>query len=297
MENILKLEKSKKVSITKIKIKEHHKAFLILIPFITLIIMFLLSPFLSTFISSFLNEYNEFSLENYEYIFKSRFIKQSIFNSLELSIVSTLLGLLISLQGAYSLNKLKNSSKKSVLLLINMLSNFSGIPLAFAFIILLGSNGVMTILLKNIGLIETFDVYSRAGLMLMYTYFQLPLGLLLLYPLFDRIDPQWQEIVNILGGGTFTFWKRVGIPVMLKEILGTMLIMFANAMGAYACTLALTNGAYNVMTIRITSYIAGEVSYEPGIASAMSIVLGGILLFVVVINEILLKKKRGKYER
>ncbi|MEG0136161.1 ABC transporter permease [Cetobacterium sp.] len=297
MENILKLEKSKKVSITKIKIKEHHKAFLILIPFITLIIMFLLSPFLSTFISSFLNEYNEFSLENYEYIFKSRFIKQSIFNSLELSIVSTLLGLLISLQGAYSLNKLKNSSKKSVLLLINMLSNFSGIPLAFAFIILLGSNGVMTILLKNIGLIETFDVYSRAGLMLMYTYFQLPLGLLLLYPLFDRIDPQWQEMVNILGGGTFTFWKRVGIPVMLKEILGTMLIMFANAMGAYACTLALTNGAYNVMTIRITSYIAGEVSYEPGIASAMSIVLGGILLFVVVINEILLKKKRGKYER
>ncbi|MEG0301299.1 ABC transporter permease [Cetobacterium sp.] len=297
MENILKLEKSKKVSITKIKIKEHHKAFLILIPFITLIIMFLLSPFLSTFISSFLNEYNEFSLENYEYIFKSRFIKQSIFNSLELSIVSTLLGLLISLQGAYSLNKLKNSSKKSVLLLINMLSNFSGIPLAFAFIILLGSNGVMTILLKNIGLIETFDVYSRAGLMLMYTYFQLPLGLLLLYPLFDRIDPQWQEMVNILGGGTFTFWKRVGIPVMLKEILGTMLIMFANAMGAYACTLALTNGAYNVMTIRITSYIAGEVSYEPGIASAMSIVLGGILLFVVVINEILLKKKRGKYEK
>ncbi|WP_221892279.1 ABC transporter permease subunit [Cetobacterium sp. 8H] len=231
MENILKLEKSKKVSITKIKIKEHHKAFLILIPFITLIIMFLLSPFLSTFISSFLNEYNEFSLENYEYIFKSRFIKQSIFNSLELSIVSTLLGLLISLQGAYSLNKLKNSSKKSVLLLINMLSNFSGIPLAFAFIILLGSNGVMTILLKNVGLIETFDVYSRAGLMLMYTYFQLPLGLLLLYPLFDRIDPQWQEIVNILGGGTFIFWKRVGIPVMLKEILGTMLIMFANAMG------------------------------------------------------------------
>ncbi|WP_221892278.1 hypothetical protein [Cetobacterium sp. 8H] len=51
------------------------------------------------------------------------------------------------------------------------------------------------------------------------------------------------------------------------------------------------------MTIRITSYIAGEVSYEPGIASAMSIVLGGILLFVVVINEILLKKKRGKYEK
>ena len=51
------------------------------------------------------------------------------------------------------------------------------------------------------------------------------------------------------------------------------------------------------MTIRITSYIAGEVAYEPGIASAMSILLGGILIFVVIINEVMLKKKRGKYEK
>lgn len=297
LENILKLGKSKKISVSKRGLKEHEKGFLILIPFIILIGMFLITPFISVFIGSFLNEFNEITLENYEYILKSKFIKQSIFNSIELAVVSTFIGLLISLQGAYSLNRLKNSSKKNILLFINMLSNFSGIPLAFAFIILLGSNGVMTILLKNIGLIDGFDVYSKTGLMLMYIYFQLPLGLLLLYPVFDRVDPQWQEMVNMMGGNTFTFWKRVGIPIMLKEILGTMLIMFANAMGAYACTLALTNGTYNVMTIRITSYIAGEVAYEPGIASAMSILLGGILIFVVIINEVMLKKKRGKYEK
>lgn len=273
------------------------KVFFLLIPFIVLMTMFLISPFISVFIGSFLNEFNEISLENYRYVFQSKFIKQSITNSLELAVISTFAGILISLQGAYSLNRLKKESKKNILLLINMLSNFSGIPLAFAFIILLGSNGVMTILLKNMGLIDGFDVYSKTGLILMYIYFQLPLGLLLLYPVFDRLDPQWQEMVNILGGGTFTFWKRVGIPVMLKEILGTVLIMFANAMGAYACTLALTNGAYNVMTIRITSYIAGEVTYEPGIASAMSILLGGILIFVVITNELLLKRKRGRYER
>lgn len=297
MENILKLEGTKKICLLKKELKEHEKGFFLLIPFIVLMAMFLISPFISVFIGSFLNEFNEISLENYRYVFQSKFIKQSITNSLELAVISTFAGILISLQGAYSLNRLKKESKKNILLLINMLSNFSGIPLAFAFIILLGSNGVMTILLKNMGLIDGFDVYSKTGLILMYIYFQLPLGLLLLYPVFDRLDPQWQEMVNILGGGTFTFWKRVGIPVMLKEILGTVLIMFANAMGAYACTLALTNGAYNVMTIRITSYIAGEVTYEPGIASAMSILLGGILIFVVITNELLLKRKRGRYER
>ncbi|MGL5545362.1 ABC transporter permease [Cetobacterium sp.] len=296
MENILKLEKSKDVALNTIKLKDEHKAALILIPFLIFMFMFLIAPFITTFLGSFLNEYGELTIENYSYVFQSRFIKQSIFNSIELSIISTFFGLLISLQGAYSLNRLKNSSRKTILLIINMLSNFSGIPLAFAFIILLGSNGVMTIFLKNIGLLDSFDVYSKVGLLFMYTYFQLPLGLLLLYPVFDRIDPQWKEMVNILGGGTFVFWRRVGVPMMLKEILGTSLIMFANAMGAYASTLALTNGTYNVMTIRITSYIAGEVAYEPGIAGAMSILLGGILLFVVLTNQLLLKKKRGRYE-
>ncbi|MGL6168421.1 MAG: ABC transporter permease [Fusobacteriaceae bacterium] len=297
MENILEIKKTNSINIRRIKLKEYQKGFLVTIPFVILIIMFLISPFISTFNGSFLNEYNEFTLENYEYIFQSRFIKQSITNSLELSIISTIIGLLISLQGAYSINKIKNSSKKSVILLVNMLSNFSGIPLAFSFIILLGNNGVMTILLKNLGLIEGFDVYSKMGLILMYIYFQLPLGLLLLYPVFDRINPDWQEMVNILGGGTFVFWKRIGIPLMSKDILGTALIMFANAMGAYACTMALTNGTFNVMTIRITSYIAGEVSYEPGIASALSIILGSILIFVVITNEFLLKKKRGRNEK
>ena len=76
MENILKLEKSQKISIAKRGLKEHEKGFMILIPFIILIGMFLISPFVSVFIGSFLNEFNEVTLENYEYILKSKFIKQ-----------------------------------------------------------------------------------------------------------------------------------------------------------------------------------------------------------------------------
>lgn len=64
----------------------------------------------------------------------------------------------------------------------NMTSNFAGVPLAFAFIILLGFNGALTLLLKQVGLLEDFSIYSKSGLILVYTYFQIPLGVLLLYP-------------------------------------------------------------------------------------------------------------------
>lgn len=63
----------------------------------------------------------------------------------------------------------------------NMTSNFSGVPLAFAFIIILGFNGAITLLLKDLGLIEKFNVYGIEGLFLIYTYFQIPLGILLLF--------------------------------------------------------------------------------------------------------------------
>ena len=96
---------------------------------------------------------------------------QSIVNSLELSFYSTVIGLLIAFQGAYSISKLNENIRKKVLLISNMTSNFSGLPLAFAFIVLLGTSGVVTILLRKVGFIEVFDIYSKGGLILIYSYF------------------------------------------------------------------------------------------------------------------------------
>ena len=268
--------------------REKKIAAMMLVPFFTLIVMFQILPFLNVVMGSLLNSSKEFTLDNYTYIFQSKFLKQAFKNSLELSIYSTIFGLIIAFQGAYSLNRLK----KIVILLINMISNFNGIPLAFSFIILLGLNGVLTLILKKIGILYGFNLFSKEGLLIIYTYFQISLGILLLYPSFSKLNNDWEEMAGILGANKFTYWKRVAIPILIPEITGTALILFANAMGAYACTLALTSGNYNILTIRITSYIAGETSYEPGIASALAVILAILLIFTTIINEIFIK--RGK---
>lgn len=272
--------------------REKKIAAMMLVPFFTLIVMFQILPFLNVVMGSLLNSSKEFTLDNYTYIFQSKFLKQAFKNSLELSIYSTIFGLIIAFQGAYSLNRLKNTSRKIVILLINMISNFYGIPLAFSFIILLGLNGVLTLILKKIGILYGFNLFSKEGLLIIYTYFQISLGILLLYPSFSKLNNDWEEMAGILGANKFTYWKRVAIPILIPEITGTALILFANAMGAYACTLALTSGNYNILTIRITSYIAGETSYEPGIASALAVILAILLIFTTIINEIFIK--RGK---
>lgn len=274
----------------KFNLKEKNIALLLLIPFFLIMIMFQLLPFLSVFEGSFKTTGGEFTLNNYILIFKSKFLRQAITNSIELSLYSTIFGIIIAFQGAYSLSKIRNSSKKIIVLLINMISNFNGIPLAFSFIILFGLNGMMTIILREIGVIGEFNLFSKEGLILMYTYFQIPLGILLLYPSFEKLKVEYEEISYILGASKFSYWKRIGIPILIPEISGTILILFANAMGAYASTLALTSGNYNVMTIRITSYIAGETSYEPGLASALAIILAVFLVILTITNEIFIKR-------
>ena len=79
-----------------------------------------------------------------------------------------------------------------LLAFVTMTSNFSGVPLAFAFIIVLGINGAVTLLLKSWGLIDGFNLYSGSGLILIYTYFQIP-ALLLLYPAFDALQDEWPQ--------------------------------------------------------------------------------------------------------
>ena len=278
-----------------LKNKEKRGALLLLLPFFFIMLMFQLLPFLNVIAVSFYTVGGEFTLNNYAVVFRSKFLTQAIKNSVELSLYSTVFGIIIAFQGAYSLNRLKNSSKKIIILLINMISNFNGIPLAFSFVILFGLNGVLTIILRQLGLLGNFNLFSKSGLILMYTYFQIPLGILLLYPSFGKLQKEWEEMAYILGAGKIIFWRRIGIPMLIPEITGTMLILFANAMGAYACTLALTSGNYNVMTIRITSYLAGETSYEPGLASALAVVLAVFLITATAINEIFIKRGK-KYE-
>ena len=117
-----------------------------------------------------------------------------------------------------------------LLAFVTMTGNFSGVPLAFAFIIILGINGAVTLLLKSWGLIDGFNLYSGSGLILIYTYFQIPLALLLLYPAFDALQDEWPQAAALAGASKGSMWAR-GAAGADACLLGTLIILFANAVG------------------------------------------------------------------
>ena len=102
-------------------------------------------------------------------------------------------------------------------------ANMGGVVLAFMFISLIGRQGLATKMMKWAGwdlYSGTFDLYKVPGLVTVYTYFQIPLMFLVTLPAIDGLKESWREASSNLGGTAWTYWRRVGLPVLTPSLLG-----------------------------------------------------------------------------
>ncbi|MDW7748095.1 ABC transporter permease [Halomonas sp.] len=271
-------------------------AWLWLMPFALVFVAFQMAPLGWIAVSAFQVE-GRWGLGHFQEIATSPFFRQAIWRSLEISLVSSLLGLIIAVLACHSLTRTNGPLRRWMIAFTNMTSNFAGVPLAFAFIILMGANGVLTLALQRVGLIDDFSLYSRTGLIVIYTWFQIPLGMLLLFPAFAGLRADWRDAASLLGAGRVAYWCHIGLPVLRPALAGTFTILIANAMGAYATVYALVNTSYNLMTIRIANLVSGDLFLQPNLASALALILVGLLAMVTLIQQWLLRRSHHVAER
>ncbi|CAH2214579.1 ABC transporter permease [Tepidibacter aestuarii] len=265
------------------------------LPFVLLTGLFLLIPSFTMIVDSFKSNLGGmFTLENYKTVLTNTFYLVAIKNSINISLISSLFGLAVALVCAYSISNFGEKGQNRIITILNMTSNFSGVPLALGNILLLGNSGIFILLLKKMGIntFTNFTLYSWTGLIITYVYFQIPLAVMLLYPSFLGIKKEWRESAMLLGANSLQFWAKIGIPVLLPGIVGTLSILFANAMGAYATAYALVGSNYNLLTIRIGSLVTGDVMPKPELAATLAVILGITTITTMIINE-----KMSKYIR
>lgn len=265
---------------------------LTLVPLVLLAAFFIFLPLLSMIKDSFtMPEVGGFTLDNYRQILTDRIYLVATKNSLYLSIVSAVIGLIISFFIAYSVNEIGNKGQNRILSVLNMVSNFAGLPLYFAFVVILGNTGVFVLALKAIGinLSKVFRLYSIDGLMLLFVYFQIPLGSLMLVPAFQAIKQEWKEAAEILEAPPVKFWTRIGIPVLLPSLLDTFGLLFANAITAYATVILLVTTSIPLLPVKITTMFTGEMTPQREMGSALAIWMIFLMLFVIVVCNLLKK--------
>ncbi|EXX84963.1 ABC transporter permease [Paenibacillus darwinianus] len=261
---------------------------LVLIPLVLWIGAFELLPIIRMIFMSFQDDAGQgFTLGQYVESFASPLYRQSIVNSIKISFFSSGVAMLIAIICAYSITRFTTKLRDRMLMISNMITNFVGVPLAFAYMILLGGNGAFMVMARELGwdLLAGFDLYSGSGLLLTYIYYQTPLSILLVYPIYYAIRSEWKEAASLLGASTWNFWRYIGLPVMLPGLLGTFSILMANSLGAYATAYALTGINYNLLTIRIAALVSGDIFPNFQLGSALAVILAVIMLISLFINE------------
>lgn len=272
----------------------HLGQWLAVLPFFVFSTLFLIGPTLILAYRSLESPDGGLTLEHYGALLNDT-VLNAYATSIRVSLWSAILGGLIGffIAWAISIGGLPRPFRSLTTTFSGVASNFAGVPLAAAFIFTLGRIGVVTALLKLLGidLYRTgFTLYSFVGLTLVYLYFQIPLMVLVILPALDGLKREWREAAENLGATSFQYWRQVALPVLMPSILGTMILLFGNAFGAHATAYALTGGFFNLATLLIGQQISGDVLHNPGLGYAVAMGMIIIMAFSILIYSILQRR-------
>ncbi|HEY3312657.1 MAG TPA: ABC transporter permease subunit [Anaerolineales bacterium] len=267
------------------------------LPFFLFAFLFILLPSASLMVGAFQDAQGKFTLLNFAGLFEASIIS-SYWVTIRISLVTAVGGGLLGFFMIYAvtLGGLPRWLRTTLTTFSGVASNFAGVPLAFAFIATLGRTGMVTVLLKLVFGLNLYDqgfsLYSFWGLTLTYMYFQFPLMALVITPALDGLKKEWREAAENLGATPFQYWTKVGLPILMPSILGTMILLFGNAFGAYATALSLTGGFINLVTIVIGSQIKGDVLHNPGLGYALA--MGMVFVMVVTMGIYYVLRRRSE---
>jgi putative spermidine/putrescine transport system permease protein len=261
------------------------------VPFLAYVGLFLLLPTAIVVGGSFVGP-EGLTLSNLAAMNKP-YIIGAFVNSVVLSAASAVIGASLGAVFAYAVatGNPKGVLRRLVTSACGVLAQFGGVTLAFAFIATIGFEGLVTIWLKQRGV----DIYPNgiwlfqlSGLLLVYTYFQIPLMVLVFLPALDGIRPQWREATESLGGATWHYWRYIAGPLLAPAFFGGLLLLFANAFSAYATAAALINQGSIIASLLIANTLTSEVGLaQPGLASALALVMVVIVAIVMTLYTVL----------
>ncbi|MGI8645577.1 MAG: ABC transporter permease [Nocardioides sp.] len=267
---------------------------LALLPFLGYVLVFLVVPTVTVVAGAFQSDGGP-TLDNIRALGSDAALT-ALWKSVVLSGVSALLGAFLGGLLAYLIVTLPEPSlvRRIVLSVCGVLAQFGGVALAFAFIATIGFTGVLTEALRNGPGVEIFGsgwLYGLPGLIVVYTYFQIPLMVIVFLPALQGLQSQWREAAVNLGASTCQYWTQVGLPLLTPAFLGSTLLLFANGFAAYATAAALVSQGAVILPLLIRQALTSEILLgQANLAYALALEMIVVVSVVMLAYGLLLRR-------
>jgi len=254
----------------KVTIKEF---FIFVLP-LSLLILFVLVPFIWIFITSIkplsqivtlTHQYipSKITLENYIFVFKKFAFSRYFLNSTIVAILSSFFGLTLAATAAYTFSRFKFYGRAPLMLLFLILNMFP----AVLFLI------PLFILLRSMGLIDT-----HFGLIVSYSTYAIPFSVWMLTGYFNALPKELEEAAMVDGCTRMQAFRKIVIPLSAPAIIAVTTYIFIYAWNEFTIASIMTQSEFS-KTLPVGLYsLMGQFIIDWGILTA-----GGVLSIIPTI--------------
>jgi putative spermidine/putrescine transport system permease protein len=248
---------------------------------------FLLAPMAILVLVSLFKDksFGELSLVQYADFFSERLNIIILVDTLRLGFLTTAVCLVLALPLALAYHKLGQRLRLILMFFIILPQLTSAVVRTFAWIVILGREGIIDRSLLALGLAPAGLLYTTPGVVLALTQIQLPLMTLPLIAGLARIDPRLWEASQSLGAGAWRTFFKVTLPLVLPAITAGSLLVFTTSISAFVTQSIIGGGRLTYMPKYIYDLAMGAQNWTFA-AAAVVVMLATVLIAVMAFNQL-----------
>lgn len=248
-------------------------------PYLVWMVVFIVVPLLMVVYFAFTTDSGEFTLE---YISDVGQYANIFMRSIWLAVIATIICLVVAYPLAYLLSRMSKHAQSTMLMIVMLPMWMNFLLRTYAWMTLLGNNGIINQLLGLIGLGPFKLINTEGAVVLGMVYNYLPFMILPLYSVMVKIDKSVIEAANDLGCNSFHTLFRVIFPLSLPGVTSGITMVFVPAISTFIISRMLGGGSNLLIGDLIEMQFLGN-SYNPHLGAAISMVLMVIILVIMTV--------------
>lgn len=207
-----------------------------------------------------------------------------IWNSLRLALVTTLIALAIGYPAAFAIARARGWVRSVLLATLFLPLAASVIVKAFAWTILLRSDGLVNTVLVGIGILDepVRMIFTETALFVGSVNIFLPFMILPIYTVVAQFDGRLTEAAATLGAGPLEAFVKVVVPLTLPGVIAGVALVFSLSVSAYVVPTLLIGERYPTLSTTIAK--AYLLARQPEFGAAAGVVLLAIAIAVVALS-------------
>ncbi len=254
------------------------------------LVYFLIIPVAMILIGSLqIEEGGAWTLENFKSFIKYRTYWKSLANSVGISLAASVITILMAVPLAFVVSRFNIVGKSLIIALSTIPLMLPSFLSAFVWVILLGRQGLLTGLIRSIG-IPFESIYGYPGVTMVFAMQFYPYVFLMTLSGFNTVDESLEEAGRSLGTGPVKTFIKVSMPLVLPSILSGTLLVFMTAVENFGVPVVIGE---QMPFLAVQAYIefTSGIGGHPGKAYVLSIVLILVTMTSLMAQRYYLKKR------